>query len=101
MMVECAHALSNTKPRTRLKRFYLRVLAKKGKKVAIVALARKMLCILYHLLVNQEIYKDESLEKPKLVKVKYSDVSNYPSLEEMIKIVGEAGYKVMRESPEG
>ena len=100
MMIECAHAFSSTKAKTRLKRFYLRVLAKKGKKVAIVALARKMLCILYHLLVNQEIYKDDGLEKPKRVKVKYSDVSNYPSLEEMIKIVGEAGYKVTRESPD-
>lgn len=101
IMVECAHALSNTKAKTRLKRFYLRVLAKKGKKVAIVALARKMLCILYHLLVNQEVYKDEGLEKPKQVKVKYSDISNYPSLEEMIKIIGAAGYKVMKEPPEG
>jgi transposase len=101
MMIECAHALSNTKAKTRLKRFYLRVLAKKGKKVAIVALARKMLCILYHLLVNQEMYKDDGLEKPKQVKVKYSDISNCPSLEEMIKIIGEAGYRVTKESPEG
>jgi hypothetical protein len=41
------------------------------------------------------MYKDDGLEKPKQVKVKYSDISNCPSLEEMIKIIGEAGYKVV------
>jgi transposase len=101
MLVECAHAHSKIRAKTRLKRFYLRILAKKGKNAATVALARKMICTLYHLLINQEMYKDDGLEKPKQVKVKYSDTSNCPSLEEMIRIIGEAGYKVIKESPEG
>jgi transposase len=62
MMVECAHALTMTKAKTRLKRFYLRILAKKGKKIAIVALARKMLCILYHLLIGHRLRNQNTMK---------------------------------------
>jgi transposase len=41
-----------------LKRFFLRIQAKKGSKVAAVALAKKVLCILHHLLTNHEIYQE-------------------------------------------
>jgi hypothetical protein len=42
---------------SKLKKFFLRIQAKKGSKVAAAALARKVLCILHHLLVNQCTWK--------------------------------------------
>ena len=56
-MVQVAHAASK-KIASKLRKFYLRVRARKGANVAIVALARKILCILYHLLMNQEMYEE-------------------------------------------
>ena len=62
IMVQVAHAASK-KIGSRLRKFYLRVRAKKGAKVAIVALAREILCILYHLLMNQEAYEEPGVAK--------------------------------------
>ena len=87
MIIECAHALSRTKAKTQLKRFFLRIMARRGKNIATVALARKMLVVLHHLLINQEMYKDDGLAKPKNVKVSFSEESNYPSLDEMIEVL--------------
>jgi transposase len=69
MLVQVAHAIAHTK-NTKLKRFFLRVRAKKGYKVAIVALARKVLCILHHLLTNQEVYVEEGVKEPKAITFK-------------------------------
>jgi len=44
MLVQVAHAISRTRS-SRLKSFFMRIKAKKGTKVAVVALARKVLCI--------------------------------------------------------
>ena len=52
ILVEVAHAIARTN-KSRLKSFFRRVQAKKGYNVAAVALARKVLCILHHLLMNR------------------------------------------------
>ena len=101
MMVECAHAFSKTKARTHLKRFYLRIMARRGKNIATVALARKMRVVLHHLLINQETYKDDGLAKPKNVKVSISEEQDFPSLDEMVKVLVSAGYFVKKESNGG
>ena len=57
ILVEVAKAISRTKKNSKLKRFFQRILARCGKKnIAAVALARKVLCILYHLLMKREDY---------------------------------------------
>ena len=48
---------------SKLRKFYLRVRARKGANVAILALARKILCILHHLLTNQEMYEEPGVTK--------------------------------------
>ena len=101
MIIECPHALSRTKAKTQLKRFFLRIMARRGKNIATVALARKMLVVLHHLLINQEMYKDDGLAKPKNVKVSFSEESNYPSLDEMIEVLVGAGYFVKKDSQGG
>ncbi|MDW7728326.1 MAG: IS110 family transposase, partial [Candidatus Methanoperedens sp.] len=50
ILVEVANAVIKVKGRNKLKSFFLRIKARQGFKKAIVALARKILCILHHLL---------------------------------------------------
>ena len=65
-------------------------------KIGVVALARKVLCILYHLLISQETYKDDLLSKPKNC-LRYSNVqSTSMGLDEMIKTIIKAGYEVKK-----
>jgi transposase len=74
----------------------LRVKSKKGSNVAVVALARKVLCILHHLLTNREMYQEEGINK----KVKIDVGKEFPQqemgLEEMITYLVRAGYEVRK-----
>lgn len=54
---------------SRLKRFYLRMKAGSGAKVAIVALARNIASIPKHLIIYREIFEDGSTERPKRSKL--------------------------------
>ncbi len=68
IIIEVAHAIILTKKLSKLKKFFLRIKARRGAKIGIVALARKVLCILYHLLVRRELYQDDLLSKPRCIK---------------------------------
>jgi transposase len=95
MIIEVAHAIIRTRRDTKLKKFFLRIKARRGLKIGVVALARKVLCILYHLLINQEPYHDDYCE-PRKIK-RYSSCSTISmSLDEMIKTIIKAGYEVKR-----
>lgn len=79
----------------KLKKFFLKIRAKKGYLVAIVALARKLLCILHHLLVNQELYEENegAAQKDTLILKKDRKV---PPIEDMIQYIVQAGYEVKK-----
>ena len=96
MIIEVAHAIIRTRQDTKLKKFFLRIKARRGTKIGVVALARKVLCILYHLLIHQETYHDDLLGKPRKIKhlSAYSTISM--SLDEMIKTIIKAGYEVRK-----
>ncbi|OPY26916.1 MAG: Transposase IS116/IS110/IS902 family protein [Methanocella sp. PtaU1.Bin125] len=94
-MVEAAWAAIKAKG-TIFNRAYLRIKARRGAKVAIVAIARKMLCILHHLLVNREMYMEKGI-KEKHFKIKTTASSKVMTVEEMIKCLHEAGYIVRRD----
>jgi transposase len=83
----------------KLKRFFLRIMERKGFKVAIVALARKILCILHHLLMNQETYEDEATKKEAMIKLAAPETPM--SIEEMIEYMIKAGYEVKKKSGVG
>lgn len=83
----------------KLKRFFLRIMERKGFKVAIVALARKILCILHHLLMNQETYEDEATKKE--ARIKLAAPETPLSIEEMIEYMIKAGYEVKKKSGVG
>ena len=64
--------------------------------MAAVALARKVLCILHHLLMNREMYQEEGIKIKKTKSVDIDSSSEQPkmSLEEMIRSLVMAGYEV-------
>ena len=96
MLVQCANAIADGRP-NKLRFFFQRILMKKGRKIAIVALARKLLSITHHLLKNNEKYNEEDL-KPKQVRVpKFKVISEF-SIDEMIKIISNSGYTVDKRS---
>ena len=100
MLIQVAYAISRTKD-SKLKRFFLRIQAKKGSKVAAVALARKVLCILHHLLMNQEIYLEDKARKNMRQKPLVSPSPIEMPIQEMIDCIVRAGYVVMKSDCRG
>jgi hypothetical protein len=69
----------------------LRVKARRGHGIAIVALARKMLGVLYHLLVSGEVFFEEGLKSKRRWRViKARDLS--VPFEEALGLLVKAGY---------
>jgi transposase len=90
LMVQVAHVAARTRD-SGLRLFYLRVAARRGKKKAIVALARKILCIIHHILVMGEEYVEEGFVKyPRL---RFRAVEHMP-LEVMAETLRCSGYSV-------
>jgi hypothetical protein len=94
--IEVAHAITWTRQDTRLKKFFLRIKARRGIKIGVVALVRKVLCILYHLLIHQEMYHDDLLSKQRSVKHPHASSEISINLDEMIKTIIKAGYEVRK-----
>jgi transposase len=101
ILVEVAKAISKTKKDSKLKRFFQRVMAKSGKNVAAVALARKVLCILYHLLMKREDYQEPEVKKAKPKMPSYISPASAMDIDEMIRIICKAGYLVERDLKDG
>lgn len=76
-LIEPAHSIAGMKRNNQLKRFFSRMRGKIGYKPAIIALARKLLMLVHHLLVNNEPYFEDNLPKKKPIKV------SSPSLKSM------------------
>jgi len=98
MLIEVAHAISRTKADSNLKRFYFRIKGRHGAKVAIVALARKVICILHHLIVNREMFEDVGTNKSKRNKPGRSFSSPEPTITDAIQILVRAGYAIQKRS---
>ncbi len=96
ILVEVAQAVIKVKGKSKLKRFFLRVKARQGFNKAIVALARKILCILHHLLTNRELYEEDGETPVKKCKIPKEHGSTTMTADEMIKILSEAGYVVSK-----
>jgi len=101
ILVQVAQAATKKKG-SKLRKFFLRVKARKGHNVAVVALARKILCILYHLLMNQEMYQEGGVEKSRTPRLDWSSsTTNKMSLKTMIEIIAKAGYEVTKIERDG
>jgi len=96
IMVQVARA-SSKKIGSKLRKFYLRVRARRGDNVATVALARKILCILHHLLMNQEMYEEPGVAKrTRSVSADQSSSKRRLTAQEMIDILRRSGYEVRK-----
>jgi transposase len=95
MLIQVAHIIYGSRDST-LKRFFLRIKGKKGSKIAAVALARKVICILHHLLKNGEKYEDNGIVKDKPVKIDRTCFPIEMTLREMIETIVKAGYEVTK-----
>ena len=62
VLVQAAQTISNMN-KTALSRFFQRLIKKKERNVAIIAVARKLICLIYHLLINQELYQENECWK--------------------------------------
>jgi transposase len=91
IMVQVAHAAKRVR-NSQLRVFYLRVRARRGEKTAVVALARKILAIIHHILVNREPYVEEGFEKR--FRFRASKHPSGLSLEDMAEILRSSGYLV-------
>ncbi len=98
-LVLAANSIAIGRP-NKLRFFFQRIQAKKGRKKAIVALARKLACIIHHLLTNKESYSEEE-SKRKEVKLPKSIPTIDLDLDEMIGVLCEAGYTVSKSSMAG
>lgn len=95
ILVEIARVIART-GNSKLRRFFLRVKAKKGSNVAAVALARKVLCILHHLLINREKYQEDGVQKNIKIDIDKTLSPKEMSMEEMISYLAKAGYEVRK-----
>jgi transposase len=65
-LIEPAHSIAGMKRDNQLKRFFLRMRYKIGYKPAIIALARKLLMLIHHLLTHHELYHEDDFPEKKL-----------------------------------
>jgi hypothetical protein len=73
---------------SKLRKFFLRVKARRGHNVAVVALAREILCILYHLQMKQEMFQEDGVEKSRASRLELSSSTiSKMSLQTMIEII--------------
>lgn len=71
-----------------------------GKGKATVALARKIITIVWHLIVNDEVYEDKYARPKKPLKMKIVKIPVSYSIEEAIKLFTEAVQAIKRPDPE-
>jgi len=92
ILVLAANSIVISRP-NKLRFFYQRIKAKKGHKKAIVALARKLVSIIHHLLKFKEMYLEEEGKQKNFKLPKFIPVPDF-SIDDMIGILCEAGYSV-------
>jgi transposase len=92
ILVLAANSIVISRP-NKLRFFYQRIKAKKGHKKAIVALARKLVSIIHHLLKFKEMYLEEEGKQKNFKLPKFIPVPDF-SIDEMIGILCDAGYSV-------
>lgn len=95
ILVQAAKSAGRT-VNTTFRKFFNRITYRKGANTATVALARKILCILWHLLMKNELYVDplKSAKLRPLAAQKFS--KNSPSdIQKAIDFIIDSGFKVI------
>lgn len=96
ILVQCATSAIKIR-NSQIRPFYLRIRGRRGHKIAIVATARKLLGIIWHLLITGEEYIDKHYVKKRISKSRKETLKL--SLEEAIPLLKQAGYTIIAPSP--
>jgi transposase len=94
MLIEIAHAICQEQDWLEIEEILHQNKSRRRTKIAIVALARKVLYILHHLLIHREEYQEKGVRKSKCLNINHSTVAHETSLDEMIQILINTGYTV-------
>ena len=101
ILVEIAHACARKKG-TQLWKFFERIKNRSGYKKAIVALARKILTIIWHLLVNNELYADENYTlKQKSTVPAFLKMASKIGIDEALELIRHAKQEVSTQQKRG
>ncbi|MEM3442751.1 MAG: IS110 family transposase [Candidatus Bathyarchaeia archaeon] len=92
ILVQCATPAIKIR-NSQIRQFYLRIRGRRGHKIAIVATARKLLGIIWHLLITGEEYIDKHYVKKTITKSRKETLKL--TLEEAIPLLRQAGYTVI------
>jgi transposase len=94
ILVEIAHSCIRTK-NTALRIFFDRIFKRSGYKKAIVALARKILKLVWHLLTNDELYQEKNTLLAKSSCLPISGENGSFSVSAAIELLVKAGFQVI------
>jgi len=103
VLVEIAHVVARMGD-TRLSRSFRNMKGRKNYNVAITALARKIICLVHHLLVNQELYQEDDCDKRKSKPAKNEcSSSSLPeeNLEDKVAAIVDAFYRLNAHNRKG
>ena len=89
LLVQCANAVVASKKHPEIRNRYLRLKKRRGHKKAIIAIARMLLTVLYHMLKNGENYNAELYQKSDL-----PPVDREITVEQALMIARNQGYKI-------
>jgi transposase len=97
ILVQCAMVAIKAR-NSQIRQFYLRIRGRRrGHKIAIVATARKLLGIIWHLLITGEEYIDKYYVKKTITKSRKKTLKL--ALEEAIPLLRQAGYTIIAPCP--
>ncbi|MDN7023663.1 IS110 family transposase [Methanoculleus sp. FWC-SCC1] len=98
--VEIAHAAVRTRS-SRFYAFFTRKVGQLGFGKAIVAVARKILTILWHLVVNDEEYEEQEGNRKREIRIPKAKQPKFLTLNEMLKVLAEANIFLKQSDPHG
>ena len=86
--------------KNKLSRFFHRLRTRKNYNVAITALARKLISIIFHLLINQELYQENNYTpaKTKPIKKDLLCLSKEEQLKDGVAAIVDAFYHLKKKS---
>jgi len=87
--VEIAHAAVRTRS-SRFHAFFTRKVGQLGFAKTVVAVARKILTIVWHLVVNDEEYEEQGGNRKQKVRIPKAKQPRFMTLDEMLKVLAEA-----------
>ena len=100
VLVQIAHIVAR-KGNSNLSKFFQKLSKRKEYNVAITALARKLICLVYHLLINQELYLEEDGRRRKSKPAKSDLTSSYSpenQLEDKVAAIVDAFYHLKEQN---